>query len=250
MTANTLFRLTVATATALVLGFSPAYAGCGSCEADEPEHANFHEHEHDHEHSHDQGSMTKNSKTKATSGSGTKESGERKLDPSLPTVLLYRLPVCGVCDQVDSWLVTLDKKNKDTANFVRKDATDKKFKMELKNNGIGHHGVAILDTKAKLLWSAEGHGLKQEALHKAFTKYVINKERTVLGKVGCAACVYKLDGHSGCSVGAVEIGDETYVLSGKTPDIHNSGLCKKAKMATLSGKIDGTKFVASEVVLK
>ena len=243
-----MFRLMVTILIALVVGFSSAHAGCGSCGADESEHPNFHK--HGHEHPHEQGSATKKSKTKGTTGSGTKKARKWKFDPSLPTVVLYRLPVCGVCDQVDSWLVTLDKKNKNTANLVRKDATEKKFKMELKKNGIGHHGVAILDTKANLLWSAEGHGLKQELLQKAFTKYVINKERTVVGKIGCASCIYRLKGHRGCSVGAVEIGDETYVLAGHTPDIHNSGLCKKAKKATLSGKIDGQTFVASKVFLK
>jgi hypothetical protein len=242
MTANTLFRLTAASAIALVLGFSPAYAGCGSCGAEEPEHT--------HDHEHEQSSTTKGSATKATTGSSAKGPAERKFDPTLPTVVFYKLPVCGVCDQVDKWIVTLDKKNKGAANFIRKDATDKKYKMELKKNGIGHHGVAILDTKANLLWSAEGHGLKNETLNKAFTKHVINKEKIVAGKVGCASCVFKLDGHSGCSVGAVEIGDKTYVLAGKTPDIHNSGLCKKAKTATLKGKFDGSTFVASDVAIK
>ena len=242
MSGTKLIRLLAVAAIALVLGLSPVYAGCGVCG----------ENESDHSHAPDQaeavkGSSAKGSATKAPEGNTTKSATERKIDPNLPTVVFYKLPVCGVCAQVDKWLAKLDKQNKGAANFVRKDATDKKNSAELKARGIKHHGVAILYPTTNVLWAAEGHGLQQKTLKKAFTKHVTSKTLSVAGEVGCAACIFKLPGHSGCSVGAVEINGQTYVLSGKTIDVHGSGLCKKAKTAHLQGKFTESTFVASDV---
>jgi osmotically-inducible protein OsmY len=66
-------------------------------------------------------------------------------------------------------------------------------------------------------------------------------------EVGCAMCVYKVAGVTACAP-AVKVGDKVMMLTGYTPKEHE--LCAAAKKASVTGKVEGDKFVATKVELK
>jgi len=66
-------------------------------------------------------------------------------------------------------------------------------------------------------------------------------------EVGCAMCVYKVAGVTACAP-AVKVGGKVMMLTGFTPKEHE--LCAAAKKASVTGKIEGDKFVATKVELK
>jgi len=68
-------------------------------------------------------------------------------------------------------------------------------------------------------------------------------------EIACAHCQYKAPGVTACSPG-VKINGKTYVLTGSTVDVQKEGLCTAPKQATVEGKIEGDKFVASKVDIK
>ena len=72
---------------------------------------------------------------------------------------------------------------------------------------------------------------------------------TVEAEVACAACVYKMEGVTGCQLAATVDGKQMLVTGVPQPG-HDSGLCEHGKMATLSGKVEGDKFVATSYTLK
>lgn len=65
-------------------------------------------------------------------------------------------------------------------------------------------------------------------------------------ELGCAGCIYELEGAEGCET-AVKVGDKVLMLTGFELDAHSVGLCKSAKAAEVAGSVDGANFVASAV---
>ncbi len=63
-------------------------------------------------------------------------------------------------------------------------------------------------------------------------------------ETGCGSCIYKMEGVEGCQT-AVKIEGKAYLVTGVETDAHDLGLCKEAKQATVSGKVEGDKFVAT-----
>jgi len=71
---------------------------------------------------------------------------------------------------------------------------------------------------------------------------------TVAAEIGCAHCLYKIAGVTECAP-AVKVGDKTMLLSGGNVDIKTADICNAAKKATLEGKVEGDKFVATKVAI-
>ncbi len=69
-------------------------------------------------------------------------------------------------------------------------------------------------------------------------------------EIGCAACIYEMPGISGCGELAANIDGKPTLVSGHGLKIHSAGLCEAAKPATLTGEIEGDRFVATKVELK
>ena len=65
-------------------------------------------------------------------------------------------------------------------------------------------------------------------------------------EIGCAHCVYKKEGVTACAP-AVKMGDKVLLLSGGNVDITKADICKAPKQATIEGKAEGDKFVATKV---
>lgn len=74
-----------------------------------------------------------------------------------------------------------------------------------------------------------------------------NAEQSV--EIGCASCIYKIDGVEGC-VAAVKIGSQPLLVQGTQIDAHALGLCTQAKQALVVGNVEGDKFVASKINLQ
>jgi hypothetical protein len=70
-----------------------------------------------------------------------------------------------------------------------------------------------------------------------------------IAEVSCAHCQYKAPGVTACAPG-VKVNGKTYVLTGAPVDVVKEGLCATAKQATVEGKIEGDKFVATKVEIK
>jgi hypothetical protein len=68
-------------------------------------------------------------------------------------------------------------------------------------------------------------------------------------EVGCAACIYAMDGIKSCTT-AAKIGDEVRLVQGGGVDAHAAGLCKTARNATIVGHVEGDTLVASSVTLQ
>lgn len=97
---------------------------------------------------------------------------ERTFNAEWPTVVFYKLPNCGICVQIDRWLVKLDADHPESANYIRKNSTDETLHPEMNARGIQHHGVVFLDTKTNVMWAAQAHGLRQGVLEAAFAEHV------------------------------------------------------------------------------
>ncbi len=65
-------------------------------------------------------------------------------------------------------------------------------------------------------------------------------------EVGCAMCVYGMDGVQGCTLAAM-IEGKPMMVNGVELDMHDHGLCSGAKRAMVSGKIEGGELAASKV---
>ena len=68
-------------------------------------------------------------------------------------------------------------------------------------------------------------------------------------EVGCATCIYKMEGVSGCQL-AAKIDGVARLVEGSDVDAHAEGLCSAAKQAKLAGKIEADMLVASELTLQ
>lgn len=73
-----------------------------------------------------------------------------------------------------------------------------------------------------------------------------NTEQSV--EIGCASCIYKIDGVEGC-VAAVKIDTQPLLVTGTQINAHALGLCTQAKQAIVIGNVEGDKFVASKINL-
>ena len=109
-------------------------------------------------------------------GSIGESSIEREIDPERPTVLFYKLPRCGICTQIDHWLIKLDEQHPNVANYVRKNSTDTSIHLEMNERGIQHHGVVFLDLETNAMWAAQAHGLHQQTLTDAFNQHIVLRE--------------------------------------------------------------------------
>ncbi len=68
-------------------------------------------------------------------------------------------------------------------------------------------------------------------------------------EAGCAGCMFKMEGASGCEL-AVRIDGKPYLVTGAGVDAHGAGLCSSAKGAKVVGEIEGDKFVATSFELQ
>jgi hypothetical protein len=68
-------------------------------------------------------------------------------------------------------------------------------------------------------------------------------------EVGCAMCVYGMEGADSCTL-AAKIKDKPMMVKGAELDMHDHGLCSGAKRAVVSGKIEGGDLVASKVEIE
>jgi len=69
---------------------------------------------------------------------------------------------------------------------------------------------------------------------------------TMTVDIGCAHCLYKIAGVNECAP-AVTVNGKTMLLSGGNVDMKTADICKAAKKATVEGKVEGDKFVATKV---
>ena len=67
-------------------------------------------------------------------------------------------------------------------------------------------------------------------------------------EVGCAGCMYHMEGIEGC-VTAAKIGDTPYLVTGEKLDAHGSGLCTGVKQAKVVGQVQDGKFFATQIEL-
>ncbi len=72
-------------------------------------------------------------------------------------------------------------------------------------------------------------------------------------EAGCATCIYEMKDVTGCKL-AVKIDGKAYLVSGKTMDdfgdAHaDDGLCSIARKAEVTGKLDGDRFVVTQMSL-
>ncbi len=67
--------------------------------------------------------------------------------------------------------------------------------------------------------------------------------------IGCAACVYEMEGMEGCSKAAAEIDGKPMLITGMHLEVHDMGLCSVPKKANVMGKVENGKLKASKVTL-
>ncbi len=68
-------------------------------------------------------------------------------------------------------------------------------------------------------------------------------------EVGCAGCVFGMPGAEGCQL-AVKVDGKSYLVTGVEMPGHESGLCDHSRMAELTGRLEGERFVATNLSLK
>lgn len=178
------------------------------------------------------------------------EPAAQKKDTAPNPVVFYEIPGCPICKAINGILDSENRRHDGRIRIVRKPATDPVNHDEMHTRGVDHHGVVILDSSKKTLWSANAHKMKSSELKKALQSFVIDWRQSAACEIGCAACIYQLPGISGCSTAAVVVDGEPRLLTGARLKVHGTGLCKAAKKATVAGHIDGEKFVATKVELE
>ena len=68
-------------------------------------------------------------------------------------------------------------------------------------------------------------------------------------EVGCAMCIYDMDGVAGCQP-AVVVDGQPRLMTGVDMDLHAYGLCTAPKQAVVSGRLEGQTFLATKVEVK
>lgn len=74
--------------------------------------------------------------------------------------------------------------------------------------------------------------------------------KTISAEVGCADCIYGVDGVKGCDKIAAKVSGQTLLVTGLDFDAHGAGLCGTAKQASLTGVVKDGEFVASNLTLE
>ena len=69
-------------------------------------------------------------------------------------------------------------------------------------------------------------------------------DRTI--EVGCAMCIYDMDGVQGCTL-AANIDGEPMLMTGVDVDLHAHDLCSVAKDAVVTASMEGDGLVASTI---
>ena len=65
-------------------------------------------------------------------------------------------------------------------------------------------------------------------------------------QVGCAMCIYDMDGVAGCKP-AVVVEGQPRLMTGVDMDLHAFGLCTGPRQAVISGRLEGPTFLATKV---
>ncbi len=65
-------------------------------------------------------------------------------------------------------------------------------------------------------------------------------------EIGCAMCIYDMDGVAGCTPAAL-IDGQPRLMTGVDMDLHAFGLCTAARQAVVSGRLEGQTFLATKV---
>ena len=69
-------------------------------------------------------------------------------------------------------------------------------------------------------------------------------------EIGCAKCIYNVEGATDCSQIAAKIEGKPVVISGIELNAHDMGLCSEAKTASIQGSMEDGKLVATKVELQ
>lgn len=101
-------------------------------------------------------------------------------------------------------------------------------------------------------WGTDPKGGKEfKMLEATFTrapdKAALQKVSDRSAKVGCAACVFHMDGAKGCQL-AVELDGKTYLVSGAKVDGHE--WCERSLNAVVAGSVENDRFVATSLKVK
>ncbi len=68
-------------------------------------------------------------------------------------------------------------------------------------------------------------------------------------EVGCATCIYDMDGVKGCKL-AAKVNDQPMLVEGVDVDLHDHGLCSAPKTGIVSGKVEGDTVIATTVTFE
>ena len=71
---------------------------------------------------------------------------------------------------------------------------------------------------------------------------------TMTLEVGCASCIYEMEGVEDCEL-AARIDGKAYLVELEGFDAHGAGLCAGAKSAVVTGAIEGDRFHATSLEL-
>ena len=71
---------------------------------------------------------------------------------------------------------------------------------------------------------------------------------TMSVEVGCASCIYEMEGVEDCEL-AARIDGKAYLVELKGFDAHGAGLCAGTKTAVVTGAIEGDRFHATSLEL-
>ncbi len=65
-------------------------------------------------------------------------------------------------------------------------------------------------------------------------------------EIGCAMCIYNMEGVAGCTP-AVVVDGQPRLMTGVDMDLHAYGLCTAPRQAVVSGRLEGQTFLARTV---
>ncbi len=71
---------------------------------------------------------------------------------------------------------------------------------------------------------------------------------TMTVEVGCASCIYEMEGVEDCEL-AARIDGKAYLVELEGFDAHSAGLCAGTKTAVVTGAIEGDRFHATSLEL-
>ena len=110
-------------------------------------------------------------------------------------------------------------------------------------------GILIVSVVVAML--ASGCKPSQESSSQAANSLLTKAGPSLMTvEAGCAMCVYKMEGVSGCKL-AVRVDGRPYLVKGSDINDHGDahaadGLCQVARAAVTMGAIEGDKFVATK----